>query len=68
MFITVAIVAARALVAVVPANAVTILTLYNTGVDAGGVATTRNSADLYWTLGNGTADTGAINGVFPIVP
>ncbi len=52
----------------IPAGAATITTLYNTGVDAAGVATTGNGADLHWTLAGGTAYTGATNGSFPIPP
>lgn len=68
MFTKFAIATALALVAVVPANAVSILTLYNTGVDANGVATTGNGADLHWTLSDSPAYTGATNGSFPIGP
>lgn len=50
------------------AAAATITGLYNTGVDAAGVATTGNGADLHWTLAEGTAFTGAQNGVFPLPP
>lgn len=57
-----------ALAAVAPAGAAPIGTLYNTGVDSSGVATTGNSADLHWTLAGGTAYTGATNGSFPIPP
>ncbi len=68
MFTKFAVAATLALVAVVPANAVTVLTLYNTGVDAAGVATTGNGADLHWTLAGGPAYTGATNNTFPIGP
>lgn len=52
-----------------PAQALTaIASLYSTGVDATGVATTGNGADLHWTLAGGTAYTGGSNGVFPIGP
>lgn len=44
------------------------LTLFNTGVDASGVSTTGNGADLHWTLGAGSAQNGGTNGVFPIGP
>jgi len=61
--------AAFALTAVTPANAVvTITTLYSTGVDAAGTATTGNGADLHWTLNETSAYTGASNGSFPINP
>ena len=51
-----------------PANAAVITSLFNTGVDAAGVVTTGNSADLHWTLVGGTAFTGGVNGSFPIGP
>ena len=57
-----------ALVVSVPASAVTIASLYSTGVDAAGAATTGNGADLHWTLAGGTAYTGGTNGAFPIGP
>lgn len=50
------------------ANAATITTLYNTGVDNAGVATTGNGVDLHWTLAGGTAYTGGVNGTYPIGP
>jgi hypothetical protein len=59
---------AAALAAAVPAGAVTIAGLYNTGVDNAGVATTGNGVDLHWTLTGGTAFTGGTNGNFPIGP
>ena len=59
---------ALALVAVAPASAATITTLYSTGVDNAGVATTGNGADLHWSLAGGTAYTGAANNVYPISP
>ena len=68
MFTKIAVTAALALVAVVPANAVTVLTLYNTGVDATGAATIGNGADLHWMLADGPAYNGATNGTFPIGP
>ena len=68
MFTRFALAAALTLAAVAPANAVTIVSLYDTGVDASGVATTGNGADLHWTLAGGPAYTGASNNVFPIGP
>lgn len=75
---TVRIVAATALalVAFTPVNArhylatptVAISTLFNTGVDATGVSTTGNGADLHWTVGGGSAFNGGTNGSFPIGP
>ncbi|MBU1378374.1 MAG: PEPxxWA-CTERM sorting domain-containing protein [Alphaproteobacteria bacterium] len=50
------------------AGAATITGLYNTGVDAGGAATTGNGADLHWSLNGGEAYTGAQNGMFPLGP
>ena len=60
--------ASIAMMATGAASAVTITTLYNTGVDNSGVATTGNGVDLHWTLAGGTAYTGGVNGVFPIGP
>lgn len=57
---------ALALVAVAPASSATIATLYSTGVDASGVATTGNGADLHWTLAGGPVFTGASNSVYPV--
>ena len=51
-----------------PAAAASITTLYSTGVNAVGVATIGNGADLHWTLNGGSAFTGGTNGVFPIPP
>lgn len=51
-----------------PTSSVAISTLFNTGVDNAGVATTGNGADLHWTLAGGTAYTGGTNGVYPIGP
>ena len=48
------------------ANAATIAGLYNTGVDDSGTVVTGNGADLHWTLNEGPAYTGAVNGQFPI--
>lgn len=59
---------ALALVAVAPASAATITTLYSTGVDNAGVSTTGNGVDLHWTLAGGTAYTGGANGSYPIGP
>ncbi len=67
MKITTVLVAAAAALASLPANAA-VITIYNTGVDNSGVATTGNGADLHWTLAGGTAYTGGTNGVFPIGP
>lgn len=50
------------------ANAVVITSLYNTGVDNAGVATTGNGADQHWLLNGGVAFTGGNNGMFPIGP
>lgn len=62
--------AATALVlsAALPAHAGVITSLYSTGVDNAGVATTGNGVDLHWSLTGGTAYTGGTNGVFPIGP
>ena len=60
--------AALALVATAPTSAATITTLYSTGVNAAGVATTGSGADLHWTLAGGAAYTGGTNGSFPIGP
>lgn len=68
MFTKVALSAALALIAVAPANAVTIVSLYSTGVDASGATTTGNGADLHWALGAGPSYTGATNTAFPIPP
>lgn len=57
-----------ALLAAVPAGAVTIATLFNTGVDATGNATTGNGADLHWTMAGNAAYNGASNNQFPIGP
>jgi hypothetical protein len=62
-----AVLAAAPLLAAMPAGAA-VITIYNTGVDNSGVATTGNGADLHWTLAGGTAYTGGTNGVFPIGP
>ena len=60
---------AAALVATVPAGATTAIgTLYSTGVDNAGAATTGHGADLHWSLGEASAYTGGANGVFPIGP
>lgn len=59
---------ALVLLAALPANAAIITSLYSTGVDNSGVATTGNSADLHWNLVGGTAYTGGTNGVYPIGP
>jgi hypothetical protein len=64
----VAFAAGLALLAIVPANAASITTLYNTGVNNLGVATTGSAADLHWTLAGGPAYTGGVNGTFPIGP
>lgn len=50
------------------ATAGTLTTLYDTGVDVNGVATTGHAADLHWTVDGGAAYTGATNGQFPIPP
>lgn len=60
--------ALAAAIAAVPAGAAVITSLYSTGVDSSGTATTGNGADLHWTLLGGTAYTGGTNGVFPIGP
>ncbi len=57
-----------ALSAAIPAGAATITTLFNTGVDAMGTATTGNGADPHWTLAAGTAYNGGNNDQFPIGP
>lgn len=63
-----ALILAAAVAAGVPAAAATITTLFNTGVDNAGVATTGNGVDLHWTLAGGTAFNGGTNGNFPIGP
>ncbi len=68
MLLKSALLAAVAAISLAPANAVTVVTLYDTGVDSTGVATTGNGADLHWTLAGGPAYTGATNGSFPIPP
>ena len=60
--------AAVAAFAVVPANAVTITTLYNTGVAADGTIAVGNGADVHWMLNDGAVFTGGTNGNFPIGP
>ena len=62
--------AATAFGAVAPATAaVTIATLYNTGVDSTGAALGDNAVDSHWVLGTaGATYTGAVNGQFPIPP
>ena len=67
MFLRTIIISA-AMLAAVPASAVTITSLYSTGVDGSGIATTGNGADLHWTLAGGTAYTGGTNNQFPIGP
>ena len=59
---------ALVVLAALPANAAVITSLYATGVDNAGVATTGNGVDLHWSLADGTAYTGGTNGVFPIGP
>ena len=56
----VAFAAGLALLAIVPANAASITTLYNTGVNNLGVATTGSAADLHWTLAGGPVYTGGV--------
>lgn len=60
--------AVLAAVAAGSAQAVTITTLYNTGVTTAGTTTTGNGADLHWALNGGPAYTGGTNGTFPIGP
>jgi hypothetical protein len=67
MKITTVLAAAAVALVSLPVNAA-VITIYNTGVDNSGVATTGNGADLHWTLAGGTAYTGGTNGVFPIGP
>ena len=53
--------------AAVPANAVVITGLYNTGVDGSSVAVVGVGApDQHWTLTSGTAYVSGQNGVFPL--
>ena len=56
----VAFAAGLALLAIVLVNAASITTLYNTGVNNLGVATTGSAADLHWTLAGGPVYTGGV--------
>ncbi len=63
------IVAAAAAITAATAGAAPITTLYNTGVDNSGIATSGNGADLHWgLLPESLAYDGGTNGSFPIGP
>lgn len=62
------IITATAILALSAPVAAAQIAIFNTGVDAAGVATTGHGVDLHWTLAGGTAFTGATNGSFPINP
>ena len=68
MFKNIILATTLAIVAAAPVYAAPITSLYSTGVDNSGVATTGNGADLHWTLADGTAYTGGTNGSYPIGP
>jgi hypothetical protein len=66
-FTSVVVAAAVLAGAAVPANAVAISGLYNTGVDGTGAAVAGvGAADLHWTLTGDTAFVSGQNGVFPL--
>ena len=48
------------------ASAVTIASLYNTGVDSNKVAVVANGIDQHWVNGEGAAYVSGTNGVFPV--
>ncbi len=52
----------------VSAQAVTITSLFNTGVDATATSTTGNGTDQHWTFNAAPAFSGGTNGSFPIGP